>query len=158
MPAIATAFRVSALDTAFVDEVRRTLTDRFGNSLTTHVDHEGGSPCRHCLQNAKPGDELIVLSYSPWAESHPYREVGPIFIHANPCPRYEESSFPPEMLARRTFALRAYNREDTIADASLATEADFEEKIDALFSNEEVVNVHVRNAAYGCYLFEVSLD
>lgn len=83
---------IKAIDQA---AVRALLdSDDAGRAPTVRIDEEGGSPLRCCLGKAEPGERIALLSYAPlrrWAagagvDPGAYDEVGPIFVHAGPCP------------------------------------------------------------------------
>lgn len=62
--------------------------DEAGNKLSVRVDAAGGNPLRCCLRESRPGEEVLLMAYTPPGTSGPYVERGPVFIHAEPCPGY----------------------------------------------------------------------
>ena len=143
-------FRVVPLETALAERIRQTMVDDFGNKLAPE-ESEGG-PCRHCLKRAKPGESLILFSHRPFTQLSPYSEVGPVYVHAEACERYEATDiFPPEFKAGRTMTIRAYDVNEHIVDAKLATETEVEGVIEELFGDPAVAFIHARFSAYGCY-------
>jgi hypothetical protein len=147
------AFRIIPLASEFVDRIRCTMTDDFGHSLrvTTSTDR---NPCRFTLQLTSPGEELILLSYSPFNRDHPYREIGPIFIRRQGDVGYTDlNRFPPELdPTKRVF--RAYNLAEEIVDARVGT-TEPEALIDELFRNSAVNCIHVRSLTHGCFTFKI---
>jgi hypothetical protein len=75
----------------------RTGVDDGGNRLRRIVDEarpaepDGrrlngtGSPCRHCLRDAKTGQELLLGSYQMPRPKGIYWTPSPILVHAAPC-------------------------------------------------------------------------
>lgn len=50
------------------------------------VTEAGGTPCRRCLQDAVPGEQVHLVSYDPFGVDSPYRGASPVYVHADPCP------------------------------------------------------------------------
>lgn len=147
-------FRIVPLPRAIVERARRTLTDPFGNRLAVHINEAHGNPCRFTLRQSPPGEELLLMSHSPFAGRHPYAEVGPIFIRLRGDDAYEDvHRFPPEIdPATRVF--RCYDQDERIVDARVGTN-DPEGLIAELFSNPKVAFIHARSLTYGCFTFKI---
>ncbi|GAA2280633.1 hypothetical protein GCM10010145_59370 [Streptomyces ruber] len=47
--------------------------------------HRGREPFRCCLRDAGSGDELLLFGYLPPLPAPPYRKVGAVLAHADPC-------------------------------------------------------------------------
>jgi Protein of unknown function (DUF1203) len=133
------------------------------------TDEDGGSPLRCCLRPATPGELLALVSYAPlrrWARQDagadpgPYDELGPVFIHPEPCQGPDGAGFPAS-LARSHRVLRAYSADGRILGGQLVEPdladpaASYDAALATLFSQPEVAFVHVRAVEFGCFLFEV---
>jgi Protein of unknown function (DUF1203) len=151
---VALDIRIVPLSAELTQRVRQTLTDDFGNHLAVW-QCDSPAPCRSCLRLSRIGEPLIVFAHRPFDFVGPYAEVGPIFIHANPCEPYADVwRFPPDF-AQRRLTMRGYNDRGTIQDADLSQPGDPEATLARLFADERVRFVHVRNPAWGCYDFAV---
>jgi hypothetical protein len=157
-PAVA-ALSYVALPTALVQQVRATMRDETGNALSAWVSDEDGNPCRHCLRLTKAGERLILFTHRPFETPGPYAESGPVFVHADPCERYDPQGGIPRDFLDRSLTLRSYGSTDrgalSIVDAVVAAPGDAEGALGHLFADERVQFVHVRNPAWGCYDFRV---
>ncbi|GIH68559.1 DUF1203 domain-containing protein [Sphaerimonospora thailandensis] len=158
------AYEIRAIEPAVVDQLRR--VDDAGREPRQVADTEGGSPLRCCLRRSEPGEDTLLVSYSPlrrWmaetgADPGPYEELGPVFIHAGPCagprPGYPEAMGGP----RRVF--RAYRADGSILGGHLLEEhrstdpAMASALLESLLDNPEVALIHVRAVEFGCFLFE----
>lgn len=112
------------------------------------------APCRHCLRWAQPGEQVVLFPYASTAPGRPYAESGPIFVHAAPCLRYEETDeFPAAFREGRV--LRAYDREQNMIVAEIVNGREPETVIEKLFESPETEFIQVRSADRGCYTFRI---
>ena len=73
----------------------------------------GTYPCRHCLRLAAPGEEVLLGSYDLPRPKGIYWTPSPIFVHAEPCPRYAGvGEVPPVVRANPLVSVRAYDEDD----------------------------------------------
>jgi hypothetical protein len=141
---------------ALLRQVRTAMTDEAGNLLTVQADRAGGSPLRCCLRETTPGEEVLLIAYTPPGTSGPYAERGPVFIHARPCPGYLTPGEYPPGLRHRQQVVRAYDQHGRIADGILVPDGDHAQTvIRELLDRPGVELVHLRNVGYGCYNFAV---
>ena len=151
-----TAFAISALPAEVLDVVRATGVDASGSPVE-QVEATGGEPLRCCLQDAHPGEPLLLFGYRPPTADGPYREVGPVFAHADPCSGYVGNGYPRDWLGRPQ-VLRAYDARGWIHPATRVHDgSDPEGMIAAVLGEPGVVEVHSRNVAYGCFMFAVTV-
>ena len=147
------SFRVVALDTAIAETARRRAAEGAADHQRSIVHAERSAPCRHCLRWAQPGESVVLFPFPAIAAHRPYAESGPIFVHAEACPRYATpAEFPADL--RQNRVARAYNRNDEIVAAELAGD-DLEATAERLLADEAVEFLHVRSASHGCYTFKV---
>src|SRR5206468_2381269 len=84
-----------AIEPGELEEIRRSGLDTAGNAPAPWSDATG-SPLRCCLRRARPDDDVLLISYAPLRQGSPWREVGPVFVHAGPCGGWiEETGLPP---------------------------------------------------------------
>lgn len=119
------------------------------------AESKPGYPCRVTLEDADPGDSLILLNYESHRVATPYRSAYAIFVNekAREAAVYRDE-IPPVMRAR-PIALRHFSKEGMLIGASLALKGDSREAILAAFAKEEVEYIHAHNAAHGCFAAEV---
>lgn len=137
------------------DYVIHSLTERGTGIVSTAV---GGEPLRCCLRDAEAGEEVLLFNYEPPlpAES-PYREKGAVFTHAADCAGPASTTeYPPDWVGRQQ-VLRAYDARGWIHPSSHRHDgSDPEAAIASVLAEPEVVEVHSRNVAYGCYMFRIT--
>ncbi len=151
-----TAFRVMAIPSAIVKSVRATMrAPGYG-----HPAHEelatDAAPCRHCLRMTVAGvDRRILFTYDRFAESEPLPLPGPVFVHAEDCPRYSEDAGFPEELRSSPRTLEGYARGRRLLAVEYVTDRKAEEAIERLFARADVDYIHVSSTTAGCYTFRI---
>ena len=149
------SFIVTSLETAVADEMRNAPRDAHGNALHAEMQTAPGNPCRHCLRRAKPGERLVLFSYSPFDVRNPYNEVGPVFVHADGCPRYTQTDRLPEDFLNRPIVLRGYDDQQRIADVAVVVDGATQRRVEELLADPKIAFVHARSFTHGCFLFRV---
>lgn len=97
---------------------------------------------------------MILFPYASIPAGHPYSESGPIFVHAEPCPRYSATyEFPADFRSGRV--LRAYNSKHDMIDAEVVNGSEPEAVIEKLLQNPETAFVQARSVTRGCYTFRI---
>lgn len=118
------------------------------------VTAEGAAnPCRHCLKMIEPGAPMLILAHRPFPAPQPYAEIGPIFLHAEPCERAAPGAALPEILASPEYIVRGYGADDRIVYGTggvVAREA-IRGRAAELLANRAIAYVHVRSARNNCY-------
>jgi hypothetical protein len=131
--------------------------------LATHdirrmvADEKPGFPCRVTLEDAEPGERVLLLSYPHMPAHSPYKAAGPIFVRENAREMSEGTSIPP-VLRNRLLSLRAYDGSGMMVDADIADGNDVESLLSRLFARDDVDSVHVHNARRGCFSCYVVRD
>jgi hypothetical protein len=151
-----TAITVNALPADRLRRLRAAGVDDHGNPIPVRIDDDGGSPLRCCLRDARPGERIALLAWSPFDQRGPYAEVGPIFVHADECAGYDDTGDWPRGFRERRQILRAYGTDGTIKDARIAEPDGAQEAVARdLLADPDVAFVHSRNVLFGCYMFRI---
>jgi hypothetical protein len=83
--------------------------DANGQKPERHVSDGTGVPCRHCQRDVAADEPYLILAYRPFPRAQPYAEIGPVFLHAEPCDRYPVTGEMPAMfLKREHYLLKGY--------------------------------------------------
>jgi hypothetical protein len=147
--------RAIAIETEIAIEVWATMkSPRYGHPASTSVA-KGHGPCRHCLRPFRIGEESRTLfTYNPFREDGMIPLPGPVFIHAEECKRFGAGGYPPE-LTPFPVVLDAYNQDQRAVSQMRAMEGGQEAAIVAMFADEAVRYVMVRDLKAGCFDFRV---
>ncbi len=149
-------FQIEAISPAYLAGVRSAGMDEAGNPFVSEVNEDpSGAPLRCCLRMARIGEAIALIAYAPPGTKAAYREVGPVFVHAEPCQGSGDPYAWPAEFRNRRQVLRAYDRAGRISDALVIDAVDAEAGIAQLFADPDVIVVHSRNVAYGCYMFAI---
>jgi hypothetical protein len=148
---------VHAIDPARLDAVRAVGVDEFGNPFTAYDAAGEGEPLRCCLRFARPGEQIALISWAPFTEVSPWREVGPVYVHAEPCAGPGGSGVPGG-LSRGPLLLRTYHADGSMdyAHNTLIGADDVEPMLQDLLAHAEVATVHVRTVLPQCFLYAVT--
>lgn len=115
------------------------------------ADTKPGYPCRVSLEDAEPGERLILLPFEHQDADSPYRSSGPIFVRERAGEAFDRVDVVPPVLHGRLLSLRAYDEAGLMVDADIVEGSDVEAAIERFFARDDVSYLHVHNARRGCY-------
>jgi len=119
------------------------------------VDAPDAYPCRITLEDAVPGEEVLLLSYTHQPTHTPYASAGPIFIRRTAVATHTLINAVPKQQRRRLLSVRAYDHRDWMVDAEVKEGTELESLIDRFLTDPQVSYLHVHNARPGCYACRV---
>ena len=115
------------------------------------ADGKPGYPCRVTLQDAEPGEALLLLPWTHLDMPTPYRASGPIFVRESARDQGVFRNVIPEQQRTRLLSVRAYDAASWMLDAEVAQGDALEALIERFFVNQHVDFLQVHNARQGCY-------
>ncbi len=118
------------------------------------ADAKPGFPCRVSLEDAEPGETLLLLPFEHQPVASPYRSSGPIFVREKATAPYDGENLPP-VFPGRVLSVRAYDAKGDMVAADLTDGAEAEALFQAMLGREDVAYLHVHNAKRGCYAARV---
>lgn len=119
--------------------------------LRYRVDAKPGFPDRITLEDAEPGQAVLLLNHVCQAADTPYRASHAIFIREGATQQYDAVDQVPASLRIRLLSLRAYDENGMMLDADVVEGTAIETVITRLFDDATVSYIHVHNARRGCY-------
>lgn len=145
--------RFHALPTHAVRAVQAGGPDANGQGPERMVSDGDGNPCRHCLSTIGTNLPMLVLAWRPFPAPQPYAEVGPIFLHADPCSRWDGPDIPPMFLGWERLLIRGYGPDDRIVygTGQVVATSGLAGAAEALLARPEVTYLHARSASNNCY-------
>jgi hypothetical protein len=115
------------------------------------VDAPHAFPERIELRDALPGESVLLLNYTHQPANTPYHSSHAIYVREGAQCAAELRNEVPDVLHRRTIAVRAFNAEHLLIDADLASGDDIATLIEHLLENPCTAYLHAHYAKYGCY-------
>jgi hypothetical protein len=110
-----------------------------------------GWPCRISLEDAKAGEELILLNHVSHDVATPYRSAYAIYLRSVANQKAEYVDETPPVFEGRPMAFRAFDGEGMLRNAALALPGQADAKIRELFASNQIAYIHAHNAAHGCF-------
>jgi hypothetical protein len=120
-----------------------------------HADATPGFPCRVSLEDARPGEELLLLHYLHQATESPYRAAGPIYVRRHARTAAPVPNQVPQAIARRLISLRGYDAEDMMIAADVHAGDTVAAAIVQAFADPRVRYLHLHHARQGCFACRV---
>jgi hypothetical protein len=122
------------------------------------VDSKPGFPCRVTLEDAEPGESVILFNHVSHDVPTPFRSAYAIYVResaAGPACFTDET---PPMFEGRTLGLRGFDAEGMLRGALLALPGEADSKIRDLYDRPEIETIHAHNAAAGCFAAKIVRD
>lgn len=113
-----------------------------------------GYPCRISLEEAEPGEELVLVNHVSNDVRTPFRASHAIFVRKGVEPGSYTNEVP-ALFGTRTLGLRGFDAEGMLMGALLALPGEADAKIRELFLRGEIASIHAHNAALGCFLARI---
>jgi hypothetical protein len=121
------------------------------NALRLTADKPVGFPCRITLEDAAPGETLILLNHVSQEAATPYHASHAIFVRegAEKAAVYVDET--PPVFADRTLSLRGFDSDGMMQAALLAMPGEADARIRELFGQPGIASIHAHNAIRGCF-------
>ena len=125
------------------------LAAALSQRLTASAD--GRYPCRVSLEDAAPGEALLLTSFTNHAVDTPYRNTFAIYVRKGAIEPAEFVDRVPPVLQGRPIALRGYTARGTLHRAALALADDVDASVRGLLADGRIAYIDAHNAAHGCF-------
>jgi hypothetical protein len=152
------SLQVHPIGAGELDDIRQNGLDRFGNVPEESVS-EGGDQLRCCLRLSEPGERVWLIAHAPLTAQRPWREVGPVFVHADRCPGYPLRSGLPGFLHGGRRVLRSYTHDQAMyypGNRVTVAGDDLVAILLELFADPRIAEVDIRNVEAQCFLARVT--
>lgn len=115
------------------------------------ADATPGYPCRVTLEDAEPGEQLLLLNYEHLPVATPYRSRHAIFVREGAETAAVVEDRLPQQLARRLLSVRAFDASGMMVDAEVLEGAVAEPLVREWLGRDGVAYLHAHNAKRGCF-------
>ncbi|WP_369916327.1 DUF1203 domain-containing protein [Xanthomonas sp. NCPPB 3005] len=119
------------------------------------ADQTPGFPCRISLEDAQPGEDLLLLHYLHQPADTPYRAAGPIYVRRHVQTATVAPGQVPDAIRRRLISLRGYDAADMMVAADVHAGETIAAAIVQAFADPQVRYLHLHNARQGCFACRV---
>jgi hypothetical protein len=129
------------------------LAEHAAKRLT--VQQKPFAPDRITLDDAEPGETVLLVHYEHQPANTPYRASHAVFVRetANEAATFIDAI--PPSLRFRVISLRAFDAGHQMIDADIADGAKLDELVERLFANPDAAYLHAHYAKRGCYAARV---
>ncbi|WP_332819745.1 DUF1203 domain-containing protein [Sphingopyxis sp.] len=128
------------------------LAEHNARRVTAAADR--GFPCRISLEDARMGEELILLHHTSHDVDTPYRSAYAIYVRPGVAAATYRDALPP-VFEGRPLALRAFDEHGMLQTARLAGPGEADGAIRDLFADATISYIDAHNAAHGCFAARV---
>lgn len=146
-------YRIKGLDPAAFTHLTKLSDAELAvvGAVRTTAHAKPGFPCRVSLDDAEPGETLLLVNHCSHEGDNPYRATHAIFVSeaATEAAAYEDEI--PPALDRRILSLRAFDGDGMMTDAALVQPGEADAAIRRLFEDEAVDHIDAHNATRGCF-------
>jgi hypothetical protein len=115
------------------------------------ADANPGFPDRIEMRDADLGEPLILVNYQHQSADTPYRASHAVFVREGAQQRYDACDEIPQVLARRTISLRAFDADHWMVAAELYEGRQLKTGIRKFLDQPEVAYLQAHYAVRGCY-------
>lgn len=150
-------FQISALEKSSFADLFALSGEELArrDALRVTADKKPGYPCRVSLEDAEPGEELLLLNYEHLNVGTPYRSRYAIYVRAGVDSAKLQQNEVPNLFRSRILSLRGFSANGMLVATDLTEGPGLEMKIEAMLKNEEVSFIHLHYAKAGCYAARV---
>lgn len=120
------------------------------------ADRKPGFPCRVSLEDAEPGERVILTNFVSHDVATPYRSAFAIYVReiARKAAVFEDEI--PPVMRERPIALRIFDENAMLIGAAMGRNgAETAEAIKRAFDDPAAAYLHAHNAVHGCFAAEV---
>jgi hypothetical protein len=115
------------------------------------ADSKPGFPCRVSLQDAEPGEEVILTNFVHLPSESPFHSTHAVYVRKGAIAPVSCLDSLPEILRGRLLSIRAFDAIDMLVGADVVEGSRAEEVIGIFLQDPTVEFLHVHFAKPGCY-------
>jgi len=151
------SYRVRGLSPEFFASLFALTDDELSSrgAVRRFADEPNAFPCRVSLEDASPGEEVLLLPYRHHDVSSPYQSSGPIYVRRNAISPYDRVDEIPRMQLGRLTSVRAYDASGFLVESDVVPGTDLDRLARHFLENPRVDYLHVHNARPGCFAFRI---
>jgi hypothetical protein len=114
-------------------------------------DEKPGFPCRVSLEDAEPGEPVLLVNYEHLPVDSPYRASHAIYVREREQPSFDEVNAMPGALRSRLLAIRGFDAAGMMVAADIVEGRTAAPLIERFLANDEIAYLHAHFARRGCF-------
>lgn len=115
------------------------------------ADKRPGFPCRVSLEDARVGEQVLLVHFRHLDVDSPYRASHAIYVRKSATHKTCEVNEVPELFRTRLLSLRGFDSDALLLEADVVAGAELERRLDSMLANETVAHVDIHFAKTGCF-------
>lgn len=153
-------YRITGLDPArFAHLVGLSDADlAVHHTVRMTVDAMPGFPCRVTLDDARPGDTVLLANHVSHDGANPYRASHAIFVSESATEAASFRNEIPPALDRRILSLRGFDAGGMMQAAALVQPGEADAAVRAMLADPAIDHIDAHNATRGCFAARVERD
>ena len=120
-------------------------------ALRKTCDEKPGFPCRVSLEDAEPGESVLLVNYEHLPVDSPYRSSHAIYVREREQPSFDEVNAIPPALLPRLLAVRGFDASGMMIAADVVEGRALIPLVGQFFANDEIAYLHAHFARRGCF-------
>ena len=125
-------------------------------AVRSFVQECPGTPCRISLEDAKVGEEVILVNYQHQDADSPYQSSHAVFVRCNGTNRVLERGEIPDFFRSRQISVRPFDADGMMNEPDVVEGTDLETSINQAFKNPKTAYIHLHFAKPGCFASKVT--
>lgn len=114
-----------------------------------------GFPCRITLEDAEPGERVLLINHESHKAETPFRSSYAIYVREGErVAAVYENELPP-VFKNRPIALRIFNADGMLIGADMGVNGELKTKIEEALARPDAAYLHAHNAMHGCFAAEI---
>jgi hypothetical protein len=126
------------------------------NALRVVADKKPGFPCRVTLQDAEPGETLILVNYEHQSAETPFRSRHAVFVRERATAETMFENEVPPLLSARLLSVRAFDEQGMMRDADCTPGTEVEPLIHQMLADPKIAYLHAHSAKPGCFFARIN--
>ena len=120
-------------------------------ALRKTCDEKPGFPCRVSLEDAEPGESVLLLNYEHLPVESPYRASHAIYVREREQASFDEVDAIPPALLTRLLAVRGIDSQGMIVAADVVEGRALVPLAEQYLANPDIAYLHAHFARRGCF-------
>jgi hypothetical protein len=114
-------------------------------------DEKPGFPCRVSLEDAEPGEPVLLVNFEHLPVDSPYRASHAIYVRERRQPSFDETNAIPPALLPRLLAVRGFDAAGMMLAAEVVEGRALVPLVQQYFANDAIAYLHTHFARRGCF-------